>query len=67
MFFATFHLPSAPVVHLQLVRFLMKLSGETVTVELKNDLAITGTLHSVDQARWRGSAPGVGLVSCAWS
>jgi small nuclear ribonucleoprotein (snRNP)-like protein len=30
-------------------RFLMKLTSETVTIELKNDVAITGTLKSVDQ------------------
>jgi LSM domain len=31
--------------------FFKTLVGKTVTVELKNDLAITGTLHSVDQVR----------------
>ncbi|CAG9460336.1 unnamed protein product [Pedinophyceae sp. YPF-701] len=29
--------------------FFKTLVGKEVTVELKNDLAITGTLHSVDQ------------------
>lgn len=29
--------------------FFKSLVGKEVTVELKNDLAITGTLHSVDQ------------------
>eukprot|EP00892_Ulva_mutabilis_P007672 jgi/Ulvmu1/5277/UM022_0071.1 len=29
--------------------FFKTLSGKEVTVELKNDLAINGTLHSVDQ------------------
>mmetsp|Transcript_8362 Transcript_8362/g.21563 ORF Transcript_8362/g.21563 Transcript_8362/m.21563 type:complete len:84 (-) Transcript_8362:875-1126(-) len=29
--------------------FFKTLTGKEVTVELKNDLAITGTLHSVDQ------------------
>ena len=31
--------------------FFTTLVGQQVTVELKNDLAINGTLHSVDQAR----------------
>lgn len=29
--------------------YFKELVGKEVTVELKNDLAITGTLHSVDQ------------------
>ena len=29
--------------------YFCTLVGKVVTVELKNDLAITGTLHSVDQ------------------
>ncbi|XP_058077828.1 sm-like protein LSM2 [Magnolia sinica] len=29
--------------------YFKELVGKQVTVELKNDLAITGTLHSVDQ------------------
>ena len=29
--------------------YFKTLVGKEVTVELKNDLAITGTLHSVDQ------------------
>jgi hypothetical protein len=29
--------------------YFTTLVGKVVTVELKNDLAITGTLHSVDQ------------------
>ncbi len=31
--------------------FFKTLVGKQITVELKNDLAIVGTLHSVDQAR----------------
>lgn len=31
--------------------FFTTLVGKQVTIELKNDLAITGTLHSVDQVR----------------
>jgi hypothetical protein len=31
--------------------FFKTLIGKQITVELKNDLAIVGTLHSVDQAR----------------
>ena len=35
---------------MKLVRFLMKLSGETVTVELKNGSVATGTVSGVDIA-----------------
>ena len=31
--------------------FFKTLVGKQITVELKNDLAIVGTLHSVDQVR----------------
>ena len=31
--------------------YFKTLVGQEVTVELKNDLAIVGTLHSVDQVR----------------
>jgi small nuclear ribonucleoprotein D1 len=34
----------------KLVRFLMKLRGETVVVELKNGTSIAGTVTSVDSA-----------------
>jgi U6 snRNA-associated Sm-like protein LSm2 len=34
--------------------YFKTLVGKQITVELKNDLAIVGTLHSVDQARLRG-------------
>ena len=33
--------------------FFKTLVGKQITVELKNDLAIVGTLHSVDQVRRR--------------
>ena len=33
---------------LQLVRFLMRISGETVTIELKNGTVITGVIVGVD-------------------
>ena len=35
---------------MKLVRFLMKLSGETVTIELKNGSVATGTVAGVDIA-----------------
>ena len=38
--------------------YFTTLVGKVVTVELKNDLAITGTLHSVDQASAVATRPG---------
>ena len=35
--------------------FFKSLVGKDVVVELKNDLAIAGTLHSVDQVSWTHS------------
>ena len=39
--------------------FFKSLVGKDVVVELKNDLSICGTLHSVDQVRRRGGRRGL--------
>ncbi len=44
--------------------YFKTLVGKQITVELKNDLAIVGTLHSVDQVRVRACGAR-GRVRCA--
>ena len=49
--------------------FFKTLVGKQITVELKNDLAIVGTLHSVDQVRPSPRAPRAaraGAESSVW-
>jgi hypothetical protein len=48
--------PKPPSRTMLFASFFKTLVGKQITVELKNDLAIVGTLHSVDQVR-RPSRP----------
>ena len=56
--------PAAPCARIMLfASFFKTLVGKQITVELKNDLAIVGTLHSVDQVR---PSPARCACSASW-